>query len=114
TKRIWGGRFALTGSSGTGQAACGIEISSCPIDITAHPTAAGVCAGGNTSFNIAATGTTGVQWQLSSNGGTTWSNVTNGGVYSGATTNTLSITGAPVSLDNNLYRCIANNTTNSC
>lgn len=86
----------------------------CPATISAHPADVALCSGSNTSFSVTASGTTGVQWQVSTNSGSTWSNVSNGGVYSGATTTTLSITGATVSLDNNLYRCVASNSTSSC
>ncbi len=89
-------------------------VGGCPVNISAQPADAALCAGSNTSFSITASGTTSVQWQVSTNSGSTWSNISNGGVYSGATTTTLSITGATVSLDNNLYRCMGNNSTSSC
>lgn len=46
--------------------------------------------------------------------GLTWNNVSNGGVYSGATTNTLALTGvtrsAPVDMNNFMYRCAVSTT----
>lgn len=91
-----------------------VVYEACPAVISAQPTDVAICETSNTSFSITASGTTGVQWQVSSNGGTTWSNISNGGVYSGATTTTLSIIGATASLHNNLYRCVASNSTSSC
>ncbi|MBN1598548.1 MAG: hypothetical protein JW894_09660, partial [Bacteroidales bacterium] len=44
------------------------------------------------------------QWEVSSNGGSSWSDVVDGGIYSGATTNTLNLTGLAVALDNYLFR----------
>lgn len=75
--------------------------------ISTQPSNSAICVTGNTSFNIAAAAATAFQWQISTDGGATYSNVTNAGVYSGATTNTLTITGATIGLNNNRYRCIA-------
>lgn len=44
----------------------------------------------------------GIQWQV--NDGSGYVNVEEGGIYSGTTTNTLSITDGPSSLDGNVYR----------
>lgn len=75
--------------------------------ITGHPAGSTICQGGNTTFSVTATGATTYQWQVSANNGTSFENLNNSGVYSGVTTATLTITGATVSLNNNLYRCIA-------
>lgn len=75
--------------------------------ITTQPSNSTICVTNNTSFSIASATATAFQWQISTDGGATYSNVTNAGVYSGATTNTLSITGATIGLNNNWYRCIA-------
>ena len=75
--------------------------------ITTQPSNSAICVTANTSFSIAAAAATAFQWQISTDGGATYSNVTNAGVYSGATTNTLTITGATIGLNNNRYRCIA-------
>lgn len=53
------------------------------------------------------------RWQVSINGGTTWNNITNGGLYSGATTQTLTISGATFAEDGYRYRVIASNPCNS-
>ncbi|MBL7710024.1 MAG: T9SS type A sorting domain-containing protein [Chitinophagaceae bacterium] len=75
--------------------------------ITTQPSNSTICVTNNTSFSIASATATAFQWQISTDGGATYSNVTNAGVYSGATTNTLTITGATIGLNNNWYRCIA-------
>jgi len=75
------------------------------LTITGQPANVTICAGSNASFTVAGTGINAFQWQLSTDGGTTWNNVSNGGVYSGATSATLTITGATGALNNNRYRC---------
>ena len=70
--------------------------------ITAQPGNATVTAGGNTSFSVTATGTgLSYQWQVNTGGG--FANVTNNAVYSGATTATLSLTGATAAMSG--YQC---------
>ncbi|MCB0700064.1 MAG: T9SS type A sorting domain-containing protein, partial [Chitinophagaceae bacterium] len=114
TKRIWGGRWSASGSSGTGHVACGFEVQTCPVDITSHPTNAAICAGANTSMSVVANNTNGYQWQISNNSGVSWSNVSNGGLYSGANSATLSITNATPGMGGYRYRCIATNSGSSC
>lgn len=75
--------------------------------ITAQPAAQTLCAGANTSFSITSATATAFQWQVSTDGGANYNTVNNGGVYSGATTATLSITGATATLNGYLYRCVA-------
>ena len=80
-----------------------------PLGTVVQPTDKSVCVGGTTSFTVTAPGGPWTyQWQESRNNGLTWANVGNGGVYSGATTNTLTLTGvtrsAPVDMNNFLYR----------
>ncbi len=72
--------------------------------ITSNPTNSSINDGGNTSFSVTADNTTSYQWQENSGGG--FGNISNGGVYSGATTSTLTITGATLSMDGNVYRCV--------
>jgi hypothetical protein len=82
-----------------------------PITITANPVNKTVCAGLNTSITAAATNTEAINytWEVSSNGGTTWQTISNTAPYSGATTNTLAITGAALALNNNQYRMVTTN-----
>jgi len=80
--------------------------------ITSNPSSSSICSGNNTSFTAAATGGNGYQWQVNSGSG--WSNITNGGVYTGATTATLTLTGATTSLNNAQYQCIIQGSAAGC
>jgi hypothetical protein len=76
-----------------------------PVVITANPTAKSTCATGSTNFTVTASGSAvAYQWQVSTNAGAGWTNVTNGGGYSGATSNTLTLTGVTTAMNGNLYR----------
>lgn len=98
-----------------------------PLDLTTfvQPTNKTVCVGSNTSFSVTALSPAGspyngpftYQWQETRDQGLTWTNISNGAVpggstasYSGATTATLSITGAtrsaPVDMNNFRYRVL--------
>lgn len=87
-----------------------IPNTSCtPASITTQPANSNICSGTNTTFTTVAGGSTPLayQWQLSTAGaGGPWNNITNGGVYTGATSATLSITGATTALNNYQYRLI--------
>ncbi len=72
--------------------------------ITAQPANATVAAGGNTGFSVTATAATSYQWQV--NTGSGFANVSNGGVYNGATTASLSITGATLAMTGYQYQVI--------
>ncbi len=74
-----------------------------PIDLTVEE-------GQNGTFSVTTLGTTVVdyQWEESADGGNTWIAVIDGGIYSGATTNTLSLTGIPVYMDGYQYRVVVN------
>jgi len=79
--------------------------------ITKDPTSLTACSGTTSSMNITATGfTLSYQWQVSTNSGGSWSNVSNSAFYSGATTNTLTFTSTSLTLNGNMYRCVATNT----
>ena len=71
--------------------------------VTQNPLNRTVSLGGNTSFTAAASGTPRPQWYVSTNGGTTFATVSNTGVYGGATTGTLTITGATSAMNGYLY-----------
>ena len=72
--------------------------------ITSQPSNATISAGGNTIFSTAASNATGYQWQVNSGSG--YANISDGGVYSGATTSTLTITGATAGMNGYLYRVV--------
>ena len=73
--------------------------------ITLPPSSVVVCNAGNTTFSITASGATTYQWQV--NTGSGFTNIVNGAPYSGATTSTLTITGATSGMNGYLYRCVA-------
>lgn len=77
--------------------------------ITNSPANQTVCTGSNTSFSVIATGT-GISYQWQVNTGSGFANISNGGVYSGATSATLTITGATVTLTGYQYRCVVTGT----
>lgn len=65
--------------------------------------------GDDISFTITAAGATAYQWQVDDGSG--FVDISNGGVYSGATTSTLDITGATLSMDTYQYRCVVSSST---
>jgi GEVED domain/Ig-like domain CHU_C associated len=76
--------------------------------ITTPPANASVAIGGTTSFTaVGSNSPDSYLWEV--NTGSGWSTVTNGGVYSGATTGTLTITGATLAMNGYLYRASAVN-----
>ena len=80
-----------------------LTVNSAP-SITTQPIASTICAGSNTTFTAAASNATGYQWQVDSGSGFT--NISNTAPYSGATTATLTITGATAGLNGNVYRVV--------
>lgn len=66
-----------------------------------------VTIGQNVSFAAQLVQGATYQWQSSADG-LTWTNLANGGVYSGATTSTLTISGASASLNGTRYRYLLN------
>ena len=84
------------------------NLSSIPV-ITSQPSNQSICEGNNAIFSLTATGADSYQWQ--ENTGSGFVNITDGGIYSGAQTDTLTITGAVLDMNNYQYQCIV---TNSC
>lgn len=80
------------------------------VTVTTQPVNQTICDGSNTSFTVAGSGT-GVLYQWQVNTGSGFANISNGGVYSGATSATLTLTGANTSYNNYQYRCLLSNTT---
>ncbi|HVU24151.1 MAG TPA: tandem-95 repeat protein [Opitutus sp.] len=83
--------------------------------VTTQPVAQTVNAGDGATFQAAFTGTPAptLQWQVSADGGGTWSNLADGGFYAGATTGTLSVTGATLAISGEQLRCVATNSAGS-
>lgn len=72
--------------------------------ISVQPVAATTCSTNNASFTVTAAGTNlSYQWQEKVGAGA-FTDITNGGVYSGATTATLTLTGATTAMNGNQYR----------
>lgn len=79
--------------------------------ISVNPADLSLSTGGTGSFTVTAlNGPTSYTWQVSTNGGGSWTTVVNGGVYSGATTASLTITGATIGMSGYLYHASATNT----
>ena len=76
-----------------------------PITLTGQPANATICAGANGTFTVAAT-PPGVSYNWQVNTGSGFVYITNGGVYSGATTATLTITGATLAMNGYQYRAV--------
>jgi gliding motility-associated-like protein len=104
--------YTVTATTGNGNSiADNVQIVVNPAPaITAHPSNQTLCAGGSVSFSALATGG-GLSYQWQENTGSGWNNVSNGGIYSGATTNSLTINPATVSMSTYQYQCIV---TGSC
>ncbi|MFM2337064.1 MAG: hypothetical protein RL115_257, partial [Bacteroidota bacterium] len=80
-------------------------ITSCAAPtISTHPFNRSICINGNTNFAITASGATAYQWQVNTSEG--FVNISNNTLYSGATTSTLTITGASAIMNGYIYRCI--------
>lgn len=83
-----------------------LTVQTAPV-ITNQPVASTICGGSGASFSVTANGSNlTYQWQESTNGCTTWNNIANAGIYSGATTATLTISAAPVTMNGYAYRCV--------
>lgn len=67
-------------------------ITAMPV-ITAQPTATTNCVAQTADITMTENGGNIIKWQVSTDNGTTWTDVSNNTTYSGATTNTLHITG---------------------
>ena len=72
--------------------------------ITTQASATSACVNGSATFSVVATNATGYQWQLSANNGSSYSNITNNSTYSGATTSTLTISNADLTMNAYRYR----------
>jgi len=78
--------------------------------ITTEPSNTMFTEDGNASFSVTVSGGTGTlayQWQVSASGGK-WTDIVDDGIYSGATTDTLTLTGAPITDSGKQYRCVVN------
>ena len=74
------------------------------LSISAQPVNRTICAGANTTYSVTATTGATYQWQVDP--GTGFVNLANTAPYSGATTNTLTITGATTAISGRSYRAV--------
>jgi len=67
-----------------------------------------VLSNGTATFTVVAIGATPLsyQWQRQAAGSQAWSDLGNGAAYAGATTGTLTVTGATASMDGDHFRCV--------
>lgn len=73
--------------------------------VITQPASARIMENSDTTFTIAsADPDLSYQWQV--NDGTNWTDISNTGVYSGATTDTLNLTGVPYVMNGYQYRCL--------
>ncbi|UUW08472.1 T9SS type A sorting domain-containing protein [Flavobacterium plurextorum] len=99
-------RVVASGSCGPSatSSTAALNVDSAPA-ITAQPNVSTICTGANTTFSVSASNATAYQWQVDQGAGFT--NVSNGAPYSGATTATLTITGATAAMNGYVYRVVA-------
>lgn len=76
-----------------------------PPVITGNPSDSAISVGANTAFTVSASNATSYTWQLDTGSG--FDDLSNGDVYSGASSETLTITGATAGMTGYQYRAIA-------
>lgn len=102
---------AMTVSAGTaGDSTDDAIASDSAFAITGQPADA-TTVSGDATFSVTAAGATSYQWQVRAAAGGQYTNVADAGIYSGATTDTLTITGAVVGDSGKRFRCQVYNTT---
>lgn len=85
-----------------------------PISISTHPSDTATCENNSASFTVAANSyDVTYQWQYEQPGSAGYVNVTNNTNFGGATTNMLSISNIPSSLDGSNFRCIVKSNCNT-
>jgi hypothetical protein len=85
--------------------------------IDTQPTDQTAIFGNNATFSVATSGgsgTTQYQWQESTDNGATWNDITDGGIYSGATTNTLTLTGVTDTMNGYDYQVLVSQSDMVC
>jgi len=79
-----------------------------PVSITTQPTNSSIATGNNTSFSVVASNAVSYQWFV--NTGSGFTPISNGAIYSNATTATLTITGATLTMNGYQYQCVVTGT----
>uniref|UniRef100_UPI003F6B1812 IgGFc-binding protein n=1 Tax=Polaribacter sp. TaxID=1920175 RepID=UPI003F6B1812 len=88
-------------------------ITSAPIEINTPFTNVIFCENNTDVIEIDSTAD-GFQWEVSTDNGIRFTTITDNAIYNGATTNSLQITNAAISFNNQQYRVILTRTGNSC
>jgi len=85
-----------------------VNIQTCiPATFSTQPASTSVLCGGNTTFSVTAAGSIPAYgWQFRTSASAPWQDITNSGVYSGASTNTLTITGTTSAMNGYQYRAL--------
>jgi hypothetical protein len=81
-----------------------VTVSNNPATGLVSPSSVSIIEGNNTSFGVTAPNGVTFQWQVDTGSG--GANIVNNAVYSGATTATLTITGATLAMTGYIYTCI--------
>lgn len=84
-----------------------------PPVVTLHPSNHSVVSGGGATFSAAATGTPVPAWQWQRWDGASWVSLSDTPPYAGATTPTLTLTGASAAMSGTEYRAVASNAAGS-
>lgn len=76
---------------------------------TAHPQDRSIGAGQSAQFSVTASGSGSLtyQWERRAAGGSSWTSITNNTTYAGATTATLTVSGATSGMSGDQFRCVA-------
>lgn len=93
-------RTAMNGISTT---TTDLAIGKAAVRIVTHPSDASGC---NSVFTVAASGKTPLTYRWQEDNGSGFADISDGSIYSGSATATLTITGAPMSMNGYRFRCI--------
>ena len=89
----------------TATAAYAVTVNTVPT-VTSNPSSVSIIENNNTSFTVATSASCSYQWQVDIVGVGNFNNVTNSAIYGGATSATLTITAAPLSMNGYIYKCV--------
>lgn len=78
-----------------------------PVTVTTQPASASIACSGSATFTVQTAGNNPVfRWEQRTSATGTWTFVNDGGMFSGASTNSLSITGATLNMNGYQYRAV--------
>jgi len=104
---VTGGDYTVMVTNGTCQTLSSdyLVTLNASASISSQPTSSTICAGNNVSFSVGAPVAT-LTYQWMEDQGSGMVNLFDGGIYSNSATATLSLTGAPVSMNGYQYQCV--------